>query len=96
MSPDVSGVGVAVAEALAPFPGTLPLSPWAPQLVKAAEIRTRKAMMRTRHGVYLRVSETREFTNFWGWDWIIAGSSEQLGRQEPATNKRVIIFGHAF
>jgi hypothetical protein len=51
MPPDVSGVGVAAAEAFAPFAGMLPSSPRTPQAVQAVEIRTREAMMRTRHGV---------------------------------------------
>ncbi len=49
MPPDVSGVGVAAAEALAPFASMFPLSPRTPQAVKAVEIRTREAPMRTRH-----------------------------------------------
>ena len=48
MPPDVSGIGVAPAEPFAPFADMLPLSPRPPQAVRAVEIRTREAMMRTR------------------------------------------------
>src|ERR1039457_5403820 len=54
MPPDLSGVGVAAAETFA--------SPRTPQAVKAVEIRTSEAMMRTRHGVSIPGSETLEYT----------------------------------
>ena len=65
MPPNVGGVGVAVAKAFASFLAMLPLSLWTPQALKAVEIRTREAMIRTRRRVSISRSGTREYTPSW-------------------------------